>query len=135
MEGGRVGAACRQAVGGGGGGGAATAGSGSGGSAGESSEDEGFDEQEEGFGRAEEEVAQLLVRLGKTDTYFEGFSDAEDDVRREARLPTDRDGGGGGDGVVSRPRAVLHGAWGVGVAAGGGGSGGIHGRGGGGRYS
>lgn len=49
--------------------------SGSGGSAGESWED---DDSEEGLGRAEEEVAALLVGLGKTNEDFEGFSDDED---------------------------------------------------------
>lgn len=46
--------------------------SGSGGSAGESWED---DDSEEGLGQAEEEVAALLVGLGKNNEDFEGFSD------------------------------------------------------------
>lgn len=54
--------------------------SGSGASAGESWED---DESEEGLGQAEEEVAALLLGLGKANEEFEGFSDD--------------DGGGGGD--------------------------------------
>lgn len=49
-------------------------GSGSGGSAGESWED---DESEEGLGQAEEEVAALLLGLGKANEDFEGFSDDE----------------------------------------------------------
>lgn len=52
------------------------AGSGSGGSAGESWED---DESEEGLGQAEEEVAALLLGLGKTTEDFEGFSDDGND--------------------------------------------------------
>lgn len=52
-------------------------GSGSGGSAGESWEED--DESEEGLGQAEEEVAALLVGLGKANEDFEGFSDDEND--------------------------------------------------------
>eukprot|EP00903_Cladosiphon_okamuranus_P021068 g19354.t1 len=53
-----------------------TTGSGSGGSAGESWED---DESEEGLGQAEEEVAVLLLGLGKANEDFEGFSDENND--------------------------------------------------------
>lgn len=56
-------------------GGGTGTGSGSAGSAGESWEDE---ESDEGLGQAEEEVAALLVGLGKTTEEFEGFSDSED---------------------------------------------------------
>lgn len=56
-------------------------GSGSGGSAGESWED---DESEEGLGQAEEEVAVLLLGLGKTNEDFEGFSDDENDENGRA---------------------------------------------------
>lgn len=52
---------------GGGGGASSSQGSGA-----DSSED---DESEEGLGETEEEVAALLVHLGKTRTYFDGFSD------------------------------------------------------------
>ena len=51
-------------------------GSGSAGSAGESWED---DESEEGLGQAEEEVAVLLLGLGKANGDLEGFSDDEND--------------------------------------------------------
>lgn len=95
------------------------AGSGSGGSAEESSEE---DVSEEGFGQAEEEVAALLVRLGKTDTYFQGFSDADDDVR-EARLSAGHDAN-----VNANSRAVAQEQWGI-VG------GGMHGGGGERRYS
>lgn len=69
---------------------AAGAASGSGGSAGESSED---DESEEGLGQAEEEVAALLLGLGKANEEFEGFSDD--------------DGSGGGDNI-SVPHRPVH---------------------------
>lgn len=64
-------------------------GSGSGGSAadGDSSEDDG---SEESLGQADEEVAALLVLLGKTDAFIEGFSDDDDEVGEIATLKLKR---------------------------------------------
>ncbi len=66
--------------------------SGSGGSAGESWEDD----SEEGLGQAEEEVAALLVGLGKNNEDFEGFSDDDDCVGGD-------ENGTGGGGMFSKP--------------------------------
>lgn len=61
---------------------------GSGGSGG-SGVDSSGDDSDEGLCQAEEEVAALLVRLGKTNTYFEGFPG---DVNARASSSTDAAG-------------------------------------------
>lgn len=65
---------------------------GSAGSAGESWED---DESDEGLGQAEEEVAALLLGLGKANEEFEGFSD-------------DGGSGGGDDDNIPVPHRPVH---------------------------
>lgn len=77
---------------------------GSAGSAGDSSDD---DDSEERLGQAEEEVAALLIRLGKTDSFFEGFTD--DETTNGARSPVDREPEGG----MARSREPQR-CWGVG---------------------
>lgn len=82
----------------------AGAASGSGGSAGESWED---DESEEGLGQDEEEVAALLLGLGKANEEFEGFSDddgstgGDDDNIPVPHRPVDV----GGANIFSKPPA------------------------------